>query len=190
MRQLFMALALLPATIFVFTACSEPEETEQSTVDTDAYIHRGDSLSMLAQQALLMKVSHGLQTEGPAATLEFCHENASPIIDSLSEVFGVHIGRISSQNRNPKNAATSEEEMLLARFAAGLKDTFVINNDVKTYYKAIHIGMPACLLCHGVPETDIQPATLEKIREHYPNDKATGYHSGELRGAWKIVFED
>jgi len=37
--------------------------------------------------------------------------------------------------------------------------------------------------------TDIMEGTVAKIAEHYPNDKATGFNLGELRGMWKLEFK-
>jgi hypothetical protein len=36
----------------------------------------------------------------------------------------------------------------------------------------------------------VDPALLEKIREHYPEDQATGFRVGELRGLFWAVVED
>lgn len=54
------------------------------------------------------------------------------------------------------------------------------------YYKAISIGMPTCLKCHGDKSVEIDPLALKLIAQKYPEDKATGYKIGELRGMWKI----
>jgi hypothetical protein len=43
-----------------------------------------------------------------------------------------------------------------------------------------------CLQCHGKPGTDISEATTAKLRQLYPNDKATGYGINELRGIWVV----
>ncbi len=48
--------------------------------------------------------------------------------------------------------------------------------------------MPACLKCHGLPGKDIDANTLALLQKKYPEDKATGYKLGDLRGAWKISF--
>jgi len=48
--------------------------------------------------------------------------------------------------------------------------------------------MPACLKCHGVPESDIDSATVQKLRALYPTDLATGYRLNDFRGLWKIEF--
>ena len=67
-------------------------------------------------------------------------------------------------------------------------DTLILNDEALVYYKPIKTAMPACLNCHGTPGSDIAPATLEKIQELYPNDKATGYNLNDFRGLWRIAF--
>jgi hypothetical protein len=49
--------------------------------------------------------------------------------------------------------------------------------------KAIPTGA-VCLTCHG---TEVKPEVLTKIKELYPNDKATGYQEGDIRGAFVAV---
>ena len=51
------------------------------------------------------------------------------------------------------------------------------------FMKAIPTG-GLCLACHG--ET-LDPAVAEKIAALYPNDKATGYHEGDIRGAFVTI---
>ena len=44
-----------------------------------------------------------------------------------------------------------------------------------------------CLACHGAAET-IAPAVTEVLAARYPNDRATGYALGDMRGAaWAEV---
>lgn len=38
---------------------------------------------------------------------------------------------------------------------------------------------PMCLTCHGA---DLAPDVQAAIAERYPDDRATGYRTGELRG--------
>ncbi len=47
-----------------------------------------------------------------------------------------------------------------------------------------------CLKCHGTPNEQIQPKTFAKIKELYPNDKATEYEANQVRGMWSIVFDE
>ncbi len=49
------------------------------------------------------------------------------------------------------------------------------------YAKAIAV-QPMCVTCHGSKD-DIPAPLAEKIRIEYPDDQATGYSVGKLRGA-------
>jgi hypothetical protein len=40
----------------------------------------------------------------------------------------------------------------------------------------------------GEPGKDIEPENVAAIRRLYPQDEATGFKLGELRGAWRIDF--
>ncbi len=40
---------------------------------------------------------------------------------------------------------------------------------------------PLCLFCHGAEE-QIDPLVRSKLRERYPEDRATGYALEQLRG--------
>ena len=49
------------------------------------------------------------------------------------------------------------------------------------YAKAIGVA-PLCVTCHGAPES-IPAGVQARLQQEYPNDRATGYQPGELRGA-------
>ena len=65
---------------------------------------------------------------------------------------------------------------------------FVLEDSIE-FYKPIFLGMDACLKCHGAPGTQIAEETLKKIKEHYPEDLATGFELNDFRGAWKVTFK-
>ena len=50
------------------------------------------------------------------------------------------------------------------------------------YMKAIPMGAVPCLTCHGAPE----PALNAEILRLYPQDRATGFAPGDLRGAFTV----
>lgn len=56
------------------------------------------------------------------------------------------------------------------------------------FYAPILLAAPVCLQCHGRPEKDIAPATMAAIKKLYPEDKATGFQLGDLRGLWRVTF--
>jgi hypothetical protein len=51
------------------------------------------------------------------------------------------------------------------------------------------ITNPLCLQCHGVAGRDILPATATLLQKLYPQDQATGFQLGDLRGAWRVEFD-
>ena len=56
------------------------------------------------------------------------------------------------------------------------------------FYAPILLAAPVCLQCHGSAVKDIAPATMAAIKKLYPDDKATGFQLGDLRGLWRVTF--
>lgn len=185
MKALFIAGVLyvlaVSTSLFQSTYQQEPD-----------FRYLGDSISLRAQQVLIKNLLQAVQKSGTATAVDFCNVKAIPLTDSLSKKYGVIIQRISTRNRNPINAATTDDAKILGQFDLTkkpmLRDTLLKNAEDYTYYKPIRVAMPACLNCHGNPGTDIDRTTLQVINNKYPNDKATGYQLNDLRGAWKLTF--
>ena len=55
-------------------------------------------------------------------------------------------------------------------------------------YGGFLVSNALCLRCHGEPGPDISAEDLALIQRLYPQDKATGFKLGQLRGAWRIDF--
>lgn len=136
-----------------------------------------------------------LSSRGPVHALEFCNVHAYPITDSMAAVHGVTIKRVSDKPRNPNNAASATEASHIAYFQSlinGGKEVqpIVEKADGQVTFYAPIITNAMCLKCHGTPDKTIEPATLAKIEELYPNDKAVGYGENEVRGIWQIKWEE
>ena len=58
-----------------------------------------------------------------------------------------------------------------------------IGNEYR-FVKALPV-QPLCLSCHG-PAEQLSPAIKAAIGQHYPNDKATGYSEGQIRGVISV----
>ena len=54
------------------------------------------------------------------------------------------------------------------------------------YTKPIVLNDQMCLRCHGTPLQDIGAADWAMLQAAYPQDKATGYKTGDLRGMWVV----
>lgn len=190
----------LLAGIVILVACSESERNngdisnEDDTINEISVDYRslGDSLTMNAQSTLLGFVSSQIGSNGFEGAVSYCNVHAVGITDSLSNLHGVKISRVTDKVRNKNNSATDQERAILDFFRSNpnTKDTLMEADGQKTYYKKIGIGMPTCLKCHGNEETDIDKKALSVINEKYPDDEARNHKMGDLRGAWKLVFEN
>jgi len=130
---------------------------------------------------------------GLASAVAACSEKAPKMAKAASEKTGWAIRRVSLGNRNPKAVPDAWERTALEDFdrrkAAGeAVATLEKYAEVDTggrkefrYMKALQM-QKACLACHGAADT-IAPEVAEKIHTLYPDDKATGYVEGQLRGA-------
>ena len=49
------------------------------------------------------------------------------------------------------------------------------------------VAQPLCLTCHGKA---ISEATRAALAERYPDDKATGFEKGDLRGLFWVEFRE
>lgn len=100
---------------------------------------------------------------------------------------GFTVRHASEKNRNPANAATTEELVLIDRFLAEpgvkeLQDETLVNG--KRFFRhtlPIYVE-EACLSCHGAKEK--RP---DFIVSKYPEDKAYGFKTGDLRGIISIL---
>lgn len=133
--------------------------------------------------------------DGPAGALPACGEQAPIIAREVSAAHGVMLRRVSHRARNPGNQADTRELNILSAFrediAAGkpLKHSLQVEEGgALTLYAPIVIGNPLCLRCHGEPGKEVDDATLAAIAKRYPDDRATGFHLGEIRGLWKVVL--
>lgn len=165
---------------------------ELSVPEKEAYLTIGDSISNQVQAVLLSNVSQKIQESGVVQAIEFCSEKALFFTDSLSVNHQVKIQRLTDRNRNPNNGLQSEmDQKIWNEFRLNPKNNQKVfeDNGSVFYYKTISMGMPACLRCHGDKETDIEPETRAYIQMKYPNDLATGYELGTLRGMWKMEWK-
>jgi hypothetical protein len=132
---------------------------------------------------------------GPTSALGVCSEKAPQIAEEVSKSHGVTLRRATAKARNPKNAADDAETAVLAAFAEAMakneapKPQVITNaNGSRSFIAPIVLGNPLCLQCHGTPNQDIAPETLAAIQKLYPEDQATGYKLGDLRGLWRVTF--
>lgn len=153
----------------------------------------GDADMLRAQAALapfkssLISELTNAVVEGPAHAIDVCRLRAPVIAESLSTA-GVHVGRASHRLRNPENAPLPWMGPLLAGYEAHPEhlDPRAVRLDDKTfgYVEPITVK-PLCLACHG---EEIAPAVQERLDALYPEDHATGYRVGDVRGVFWVTM--
>lgn len=162
-----------------------------SNTDREKYMERGRAVSVEAQKALIGKLHAQLEEGGANKALEYCNLNALNLTQEVASKHSVGLSRIAVRNRNPENATRDARELELMEYYQNpdlRSDTLIQSATALIYYKPIPMGMPTCLYCHGTPYKDIDSSTVTLIKQLYPEDKATGFEMGELRGMWRIDF--
>ncbi len=100
---------------------------------------------------------------------------------------GYQLRQVSSKYRNPDNKPDKFEEKALVEFEkdknlSEYKGMDKVNGQkVLRYLTPLYIE-EACLKCHSAKET-----IPEVIKEDYPEDRATDYTFGDLRGAISVI---
>ena len=186
-------LTFVIGAIISIAACNPKQQktdTPSNTIDTVTYLKKGDSVSSIVQKVLLTNVMQAMKSGGPGYAVTFCNEKAMPLTDSLAKAYNCSIQRVSDKNRNPLNKLTKPDMEIWSAMKsyASSKPSLTNENGHIVFYKPIKIAMPACLTCHGTSGQEMDPKTFEVIRKKYPDDLATGYIEGDLRGLWKITF--
>lgn len=125
----------------------------------------------------------GMQS-GPAAAIDACRVKAPQIAAAVS-VDGVQVGRTSQRLRNPDNAGPDWVDDVLKKWQAQGKfeAEIVPLTDSRTGYAEPILVAPLCLTCHG---ESLPSGAADRIRALYPEDRATGYQAGDLRGAFWV----
>lgn len=141
------------------------------------------ALATKAKDELFEKLSGRLmevmQSDGPAAAIKVCSQEAVQIAGTVGTEHGVLIGRTSFKLRNPANAPRE----WVKPFVEDRQDTpeFVaLGEGAAGAIFPIHLNVK-CLMCHGGPD-DILDQVKTELAELYPNDAATGFKQGDLRG--------
>lgn len=186
MKKIFI-LCLVASTML---ACGKKIE---KLVDLKSLKKEGESIATTTQNALMSNVATAIEKGGTTYGVAFCSTKSLELTDSLSKKHEVTIQRITDKNRNKNNALTTSNDITIfnaLKENTKLQDSLITENGKHIYYKRIDLGMETCLKCHGTPGSNINTETLAKIKEHYPFDYAVGYNLKDLRGMWKITFEE
>lgn len=147
---------------------------------TDAGARLGAALKGRLTQAML---------DGPGAAMTACSDEAQGLTAQVRGESGARVGRASSKLRNPTNGGPDWVQAWLTANEGKPGAEAALSSEVTTtpegrFARVIRpITVEAgCLTCHGDPAA-IPPPVKEQLAARYPQDAATGYKVGDLRGA-------
>jgi hypothetical protein len=139
-----------------------------------------------------------MTADGAPAAVDFCHDQAPRIAEQVMAEHGVRLGRVAvpGRHRNPGHVAEGWQAEVLASFQSAVDR----GGAPEAQLAVVRDGLPAdvelrmarglrveaaCLMCHGA---SIAPGIAARIEQNYPDDHATGFREGDLRGlAWVEV---
>ncbi len=190
------AFTLLTSIVLLGTSLlANPYQSQQEVYD--GVVKTGNEVSMNLLKALGKNLKEHMQKEGPVAAAKFCNEQAFLLTEFTDKKAGedVTVKRISLKDRNPANRPEGSEKIVMDALQT-LQDNNVIlpkflvervNKNTMKYYKPLNINKGVCLKCHG--NISKNPKLSKFMKDHYPDDKATNYKMGDLRGAVVVTVK-
>lgn len=150
---------------------------------------------------VLPKVVNAMQEavaeKGVPGAIPVCKEQAPQLLKEKRQETGWDIRRVSLKTRHAQTGTPDLwEARQLADFniRAGngekpetLEKSEIVSIDGKPvfrYMKALPVA-DVCLKCHG-PADGLDAGLKAKLAENYPQDQATGYAKGQVRGALTV----
>lgn len=162
----------------------------------DPLLAEARSVATAMPPKLLEVLGTEIAKGGPESAISVCRDKAPAMAKAASEKSGWAIRRVSLKNRNPKAVPDAWEASVLEEFdrraaagenPAGLERGERVAVDGKQVYRYMK-ALPTqelCVQCHGAADK-ISPVVQAKLKELYPDDKATGFAIGSIRGAITI----
>lgn len=152
---------------------------------------RSREVAMAFGKALLGELTAAIDTQGPVAAIAICNERA-PALAAAAATSEFRVRRIGTRVRNrATNTPTEGERAILTRMESMEPDalrTAALEespNGVPAVYVPILVASPMCLMCHGEKAT-LAADVRAKLESLYPDDEATDYAVGDLRGAFVV----
>ncbi|HRP69052.1 MAG TPA: DUF3365 domain-containing protein [Turneriella sp.] len=185
---------LFIAALVFFIACNKAKR------DDAQYLAFASQAMQDVMPQMMQTVKQEVDKNGYASAVTFCSGFAAEFGKNKNVEWGklathdinaksFRFRRISEKNRNPNNRADAKQSVILAQWLKeGATPTLYRDGTRVTTMHPIKISMPMCLGCHGDAAT-VDKKAIGEIKRLYPNDLATGYKLGDLRGAFVTEIE-
>jgi hypothetical protein len=198
MKRVLVA-ALVLSTLVVTAGCGaggtagDAEHGQAAVQDSALFVERADAAATGLAQTLGGRLTASLSEGGVAHAIDFCAGTALPLTDSVAAVHGVDLKRVSERTRNPSNTPDAEDRLAILAMDSIMRESgsppaFRLQRTADgglRYYRPLMIGA-MCVQCHG-PAEALSPDVARVLRARYPDDEATGYEEGDLRGVIRVA---
>lgn len=174
----------------------EMASREIKRVSDAEIMSKGEELAKAAleitQQTFQQELMQAVKTEGVPGAINYCNLNAMEIVKKLEDSLEISIKRVTNKTRNPADSLTGVEKEIWEAYSYDpTKASAQIQEFSETeliFTKPILIGSGLCLNCHGQIGNEITTENYSLIHQLYPDDQATGYQLGDLRGMWRLII--
>lgn len=176
-----LATTLLASTL---VGCHQDTETVSLAPEPGPAKAKATAAFKEFSSQLKSELQSAMKKGGPVHAVEVCHVKAPQIADEVSKKHGFEMGRSSHRLRNPENAPQETVAKYLERY--GKKPYQEVSEDIVAVGDDWIVispipATPLCLTCHGSPES-FSSELKAALGEHYPEDQATGFQAGDVRG--------
>lgn len=185
---------------WVITALLVPvAATAETMADEEQRVAEAREVTDMLFEELSGELQAAMQDGGPAEAISVCRDRAPAIKRRLSLERGWEVTRVGTRTRNPllglphawqrdvladfEDRRADGEDMAELEFA----ETEETSAGREFRYMRAIGTQEACMTCHGAQE-DLPEDIRNALAEEYPQDQATGYQVGDLRGAFSIRY--
>lgn len=174
-------------------ACSADDpRSRPDPARVDAAVGEARQAADQLGQHLMAALGEAVEKSGPVGAIEVCQLRAPQIAEGLAKPGQLEIGRTALRLRNPLNAPDEWETHILHEFATelanGADPAALDGRRIETTSDGWRVRwmrpivlQPMCVVCHG---DDLAPELRAELVKRYPQDQATGFKPGDLRGAF------
>jgi len=190
-----VALAFLLLCLTSARPVSRPDGSSD-TSGTGAALQKSRAATRDLLLTLRTVLTRELTERGAVSALGVCSDTAQVLTEAIEARHHLSIRRVSQRWRNALNEPDGFERDVLDTFARAqtrhaLPDTAeqyrIVREDSARIFRYMRpiITQDPCLACHG--DLSALPASLQnELLERYPDDRATGFRTGDLRGAVSV----
>ena len=181
--------------LFAYIIFSLLSISQALAADTEQLTQKSRAAVKALGGELKSTLQASMKASGPIDSVSMCQVKAPEIANKISQSEGMKVARTSLKYRNQANKPDAWEKSVLEKFEQRKAKGEAVKTmeyseltehngkKVFRYMKAIPTS-EVCLTCHG---SNVPQPIASKINSLYPDDKATGFKKGDIRGAFSIT---